>query len=94
MQQLCIFAGRVTEHYDNRLLTLTLEKFFSEDALKEGHLYSTSGIYYCPQYETVKEFQNYVNDLPLETSCDLFGFNDNADIVNKASNVVTYVAKI
>lgn len=64
-----------------RLLQTILENFFSERAIREEHLYSESGIYYCPDYETLQEFQKYVDELPHQSTCELFGLHDNVDLI-------------
>lgn len=48
--------------------------------LKDGYRYSTSKVYYCPKEGTLESFKEYIKELPLNDSPEIFGMHDNAEI--------------
>lgn len=74
------YGGRVTDYWDLRCLKTILKIFFSPTTLKTDHIYSSSGIYYCPRYQTLKEYQEFIDSLPLMEEPEIFGMHENANI--------------
>ena len=44
------YGGRVTDDWDRVLLMNVLQKFYNEDILTEGYVFSNSGFYYVPEH--------------------------------------------
>lgn len=44
-----------------------------------------SGIYYAPEYETLGEFQQYIETLPQIDEPEIFGMHDNANLAFQVS---------
>ncbi|VDP36741.1 unnamed protein product [Schistosoma mattheei] len=78
---------------DRECALLNLEMFCHEsyipwDALtyitaevRKNYVYSSSGIYYPPTKETLIEYMEYVSNLPFSSGPELFGMNENANLV-------------
>jgi len=74
------YGGRVTDSWDQRCLRTMLKNFFSPDTLETSYKYSSSGIYYAPEYETIKRYREYIDELPLNDDPEIFGMHQNANI--------------
>ncbi|KAK3599709.1 hypothetical protein CHS0354_037182 [Potamilus streckersoni] len=74
------YGGRVTDSLDQRCLRTVLKTFFSPLTLKPGYKYSRSGIYYAPEFETLTEYRQYIENLPLIDEPEIFGMHENASI--------------
>lgn len=70
----------MTDYWDLRCLKTILKIFFSPTTLKADYVYSSSGIYYCPRYQTLKEYQGFIDSLPLMEEPEIFGMHENANI--------------
>lgn len=57
-----------------------LKIFFSPQTLVEDWKYSHSGIYYCPRFEKLIEYRNFIEQLPIIEQPEIFGMHDNANI--------------
>ncbi|CAI2733353.1 unnamed protein product [Schistosoma spindalis] len=75
------YGGRVTDFWDQRCLRTILQRFFHPSTLKSNYVYSSSGIYYPPTKETLIEYLEYVSNLPFNSSPELFGMHENANLV-------------
>eukprot|EP00971_Amphidinium_carterae_P115770 2293129-Amphidinium_carterae.2 len=54
----CNYGGRVTDTHDrrtpeHRTINFILTDFYCEDILKDAYRFSSSGVYYAPQYQTL-----------------------------------------
>lgn len=78
----CNYGGRVTDDWDRRTLNTILRKFYCEP-LVETSEYSLdpTGMYYVPDKTDYDEFVSYAKTLPLITHPEVFGMNENADIM-------------
>ncbi|XP_031352178.1 dynein heavy chain 7, axonemal-like isoform X1 [Photinus pyralis] len=78
----CNYGGRVTDDWDRRCLMTILRRFYCP-ALVETPNYplDSTGRYYAPDLTDYDEFMNYTKSLPLITHPEVFGMNENADIV-------------
>ncbi|XP_038058161.1 dynein heavy chain 6, axonemal-like isoform X2 [Patiria miniata] len=74
------YGGRVTDAWDQRCLRTVLRRFFSPVTLDQDYKYSESGIYYCPDLDTLSEYRNYVENLPIIDEPEIFAMFDNANI--------------
>uniref|UniRef100_F7FUV5 Dynein axonemal heavy chain 6 n=1 Tax=Ornithorhynchus anatinus TaxID=9258 RepID=F7FUV5_ORNAN len=75
------YGGRVTDTWDQRCLRTVLKKFFSPETLEDGYKYSESGIYFSPVADTIQEFKDYIENLPLIDDPEIFGMHENANLV-------------
>ncbi|KAK5646414.1 hypothetical protein RI129_004878 [Pyrocoelia pectoralis] len=78
----CNYGGRVTDDWDRRCLMTILRRFYCP-ALVETPNYplDSTGRYYAPDLTDYDEFMSYTKSLPLITHPEVFGMNENADIV-------------
>lgn len=74
------YGGRVTDFWDQRCLRTILKTFFSMDTMEDDYKYSASGIYYAPELETLKEYRDYIDSLPIIDDPEIFGMHQNANI--------------
>ena len=95
------YGGRVTDDWDRKTMNKTLEKFLNEDKFFEPDFkFSQSGKYYPTHFDTVKEYSDFIDELPIFDEPDLFGLNENANIIyqiqeseNIINNLVTVMPK-
>ena len=76
------YGGRVTDDKDGRQIKTILRQYICSDMLKENHTLGTKGVYVVPPTGEQIEYMGYIDKLPLNTSPDVFGMHDNADITN------------
>ncbi|XP_046391604.1 dynein axonemal heavy chain 6 [Ischnura elegans] len=88
------YGGRVTDNWDQRCLSTVLKIFFSPVILEKGYKYSSSGIYYCPEYETLEEFRNFVEDFPILEEPEIFSMHSNANFIYESKETESIVGAI
>lgn len=77
----CNYGGRVTDDWDRRTLKSLLEKFYCPDIIEnENYKFDESGMYYAPPNGDYDSYLNFINNLPLIQSPNVFGMHQNADI--------------
>uniref|UniRef100_A0A671M0J4 Dynein heavy chain ATP-binding dynein motor region domain-containing protein n=1 Tax=Sinocyclocheilus anshuiensis TaxID=1608454 RepID=A0A671M0J4_9TELE len=74
------YGGRVTDAWDQRCLRTILKSFFSPATLEDSYTYSKSGIYFAPNSDSLTEYKQYIEDLPLIDDPDVFGMHENANL--------------
>ncbi|RTG85472.1 dynein heavy chain, axonemal, partial [Schistosoma bovis] len=92
---------------DRECALLNLEMFCHEsyipwDALtyitaEVNYVYSSSGIYYPPTKETLIEYMEYVSSLPFSSGPELFGMNENANLVyqlQETNNLLSVILNV
>ncbi|ERL86097.1 hypothetical protein D910_03511 [Dendroctonus ponderosae] len=78
----CNYGGRVTDDWDRRTLTTILRKFYCPEVVDvSNYPFDPTGAYYCPDKAEYDEFMSYTKSLPLITHPEVFGMNENADIM-------------
>ncbi|XP_054557771.1 dynein axonemal heavy chain 6 isoform X3 [Talpa occidentalis] len=87
------YGGRVTDTWDQRCLRTILKRFFSPETLENNYKYSESGIYFAPLADSLQEFKDYIENLPLIDDPEIFGMHENANIVfqHKETNTLINV---
>lgn len=76
------YGGRVTDSYDQRLIKTILATYLNESILQtKDYLFSNSDTYFCPEVGDLDQYLNYIESLPNETSPEVFGLHDNAEII-------------
>ncbi|XP_028810647.1 dynein heavy chain 6, axonemal isoform X2 [Denticeps clupeoides] len=88
------YGGRVTDAWDQRCLNTVLRRFFSPHTLNEGYAYSKSGIYFAPESDSLKEYNRYIENLPLIDDPEIFGMHENANLAFQRQETVTLVNTI
>jgi dynein heavy chain len=48
--------------------------------LKDTYKFSESGIYFAPLDGNIEDYRNYIENLPLNDSPEIFGLHENANI--------------
>ncbi|GAB1599972.1 hypothetical protein Ahia01_000274700 [Argonauta hians] len=77
----CNYGGRVTDDKDRRLLMSMLTTFYNIEIVTEVHYkFSPSGIYYVPEEAEYVDYVKYIKTFPINTSPEIFGLHENADI--------------
>jgi dynein heavy chain len=74
------YGGRVTDAWDQRCLDAILVRFFAPKTLDLNYKFSGSPIYYSPTGDTLKSFQDYIEDLPIIDEPVVFGMHENANL--------------
>ncbi|XP_054978204.1 dynein axonemal heavy chain 6 [Sorex araneus] len=85
------YGGRVTDTWDQRCLRTVLKKFFSPETLQENYTYSESGIYFAPMADSLQEFKDYIENLPLIDDPEIFGMHENANLVYQYKETNTFI---
>uniref|UniRef100_A0A8C8W0I7 Dynein, axonemal, heavy chain 6 n=1 Tax=Peromyscus maniculatus bairdii TaxID=230844 RepID=A0A8C8W0I7_PERMB len=88
------YGGRVTDTWDQRCLRTVLKKFFSPETLTTDYKYSESGIYFSPLADSLQEFKDYIEDLPLIDDPEIFGMHENANLVFQYKETNTLITTI
>lgn len=70
----------MTDYWDLRCLKTILKGFFAPHTLTLGYAYSASGVYYCPTFEKLSEYREFVDKLPIIEEPEIFGMHENANI--------------
>ena len=79
----CNYGGRVTDDKDRRTLNTAVANIYCEGILEDGFNFTASGKYQVPvdELQSVEATMDYVRQWPLVPSPEVFGLNDNADIL-------------
>ncbi|XP_055452394.1 dynein axonemal heavy chain 6 [Psammomys obesus] len=88
------YGGRVTDTWDQRCLRTVLKRFFSPETLSANYKYSESGIYFAPLADSLQEFKDYIEDLPLIDDPEIFGMHENANLVFQYKETNTLITTI
>nr|XP_019611948.1 PREDICTED: dynein heavy chain 6, axonemal [Rhinolophus sinicus] len=88
------YGGRVTDTWDQRCLRTVLKRFFSPETLEENYKYSESGIYFAPLADSLQEFKDYIENLPLIDDPEIFGMHENANLVFQYKETNTLINTI
>ncbi|XP_066123630.1 dynein axonemal heavy chain 6 [Saccopteryx bilineata] len=88
------YGGRVTDTWDQRCLRTVLKRFFSPETLEEDYKYSESGIYFAPLADSLNEFKDYIENLPLIDDPEIFGMHENANLVFQSKETNTLINTI
>lgn len=74
------YGGRVTDDWDRRLIMGMLDDYYTPEVLEPDYHFSTSPIYQTVQGETYNSYKNYIRQLPIEETTEIFSMHDNANI--------------
>ncbi|XP_061882783.1 dynein axonemal heavy chain 6 [Entelurus aequoreus] len=74
------YGGRVTDVWDIRCLRTILKGFFAPNTLEPGYTFSSSGIYFAPESETLDLYIEYIENLPIIDDPEVFGMHENANL--------------
>ena len=88
------YGGRVTDDWDRKLLLCILKRFFSIEVLEEGYVFSESGKYFIPDFTTLQEFKTFIDQLPATEDPEIFGLNQNANIIYQKQESLTMLNTI
>jgi len=61
-------------------LLATLQKYYCPENLEDGYYYSDSQLYFAPPNGNIDVYRNYIDQLPLQDSPEVFGLHENANI--------------
>nr|XP_031828293.1 dynein heavy chain 6, axonemal [Nomia melanderi] len=91
------YGGRVTDNWDLRCMKTILDIFFSPKTLEDNYIYSPSGKYYCPDFKTLQEYKDFVEDFPMIDDPEVFEMHENANItyqLKEAQFVVNTILEV
>ncbi|KAM9314768.1 dynein axonemal heavy chain 6 [Pholidichthys leucotaenia] len=88
------YGGRVTDAWDQRCLRTILKTFFSPETLNSGYAYAPSGVYYAPETDTLEQYKNYIESLPIIDDPEVFGMHDNANLAFQRQETMTLIDTI
>jgi dynein heavy chain len=74
------YGGRVTDDNDRICLLRTLHKYCNPEAIRDGYMFSSSGIYYAPKDGSYQSYMDYIETFPLNDHPEVFGLHTNANI--------------
>lgn len=73
-----MYGGRVTDDFDKRLLITYCQVWFSEHLLAPGFEFYRG--YKVPITKNLSHYVDYINNLPVNDTPEVFGLHPNADI--------------
>jgi len=78
----CNYGGRVTDNWDRRCLTTTLNRILNPQLVTDANYkFTESGIYGAPGFgETTEHYVEHAMQFPLIPDPEAFGMHSNADI--------------
>ncbi|KAM6471116.1 dynein axonemal heavy chain 6 [Liasis olivaceus] len=88
------YGGRVTDAWDQRCLRTILRRFFSPETLEDEYKYSESGIYFAPMADSLQNFKEYIENLPLIDDPEVFGMHENANLAFQRKETNTLITTI
>ncbi|XP_063150960.1 dynein axonemal heavy chain 6 [Candoia aspera] len=88
------YGGRVTDAWDQRCLRTILRRFFSPETLEDEYKYSESGIYFAPMADSLQNFKEYIENLPLIDDPEIFGMHENANLAFQRKETNTLITTI
>ncbi|XP_069834127.1 dynein axonemal heavy chain 6 [Dendropsophus ebraccatus] len=88
------YGGRVTDAWDQRCLRTILRRFFSPETLEDNYVYSSSGIYFSPDADSLQNYKDYIENLPLTDDPEIFGMHENANLAFQRKETSTLVNTI
>ena len=89
------YGGRVTDDKDQRLIKTILNGFLTPKLLdKVTYKFSDSGTYYCPVPGSKADYLAYIKSLPANTSPEVFGMHENAEIITAQNEAGTLLETI
>ena len=74
------YGGRVTDPLDRRLIKIVLKKFYSEGILEDDFKMTRDGTYRILDEPTFGSSLEYIRNLPINDSTEVFGLHPNASI--------------
>ena len=72
------YGGRVTDPMDRRLIKIILNRFYSEDIIKDNFKLTKDGVYKIMDNPNFDSTLDYIKSLPLNDSTEVFGLHPNA----------------
>ncbi|KAL0235780.1 hypothetical protein GEMRC1_002362 [Eukaryota sp. GEM-RC1] len=74
------YGGRITDGLDKRTINTLIEDFVNDGVLQEGYKFSSDGEFRTIDANTNEEYCDYLRNLGLNTSPEVFGLHSNAAI--------------
>ncbi|KAJ3201941.1 Dynein heavy chain 7, axonemal [Entophlyctis luteolus] len=91
----CNYGGRVTDDWDRRTLMNILSIYYCPAIVEDPtYKFSPSGTYYAPPKGKHAEYVDYIKQLPLNQSPEIFGVHDNGDIAKQLADTKNLFASV
>lgn len=88
------WGGRVTDYWDLRCLKTILKTFSSPIIIDVNYTYSSNPFYRNPRKKTLEEYREYVQTFPIDEDPELFGMNQNANIVFQTKETDFFISTL
>lgn len=75
------YGGRVTDNNDLWLIQSLTTVYLCPEALKKNYAYSESGLFVVPEDMCYRDTTEFLNNLSVKVSPELFFLHDNAEII-------------
>eukprot|EP00003_Mantamonas_plastica_P025987 TRINITY_DN5190_c0_g1_i1.p1 TRINITY_DN5190_c0_g1~~TRINITY_DN5190_c0_g1_i1.p1 ORF type:complete len:1587 (-),score=644.35 TRINITY_DN5190_c0_g1_i1:21-4370(-) len=93
-----LYGGRVTDDWDRRCLMSILNKFYNPLVLTDDYKYAELGdVYVSPENGTLESYRKLIQELPPTDAPEIFGMNENADMVyqlQESSRIVNTIVQM
>jgi len=86
------YGGRVTDNQDRRAIVTILKDYYTPKILDADYKFSTSGIYYAPPDTDHAGYLDFIRQMPISTTPEVFWLHINAKLT-AAINEGSYVLK-
>jgi dynein heavy chain len=91
----CNYGGRVTDDWDRRTLLNLLSTYYCTAIVDDpNYKFSPSGIFYAPPKGKYSDYVEYIKQLPLNQSPEIFGIHDNGDIAKQLADTKNIFASV
>jgi len=74
------YGGRVTDGQDRRAIVSIIKDFYTPRVTDPDYKFSVSGIYYSPDANTIEEHLDYIRQLPINHTPEVFWLHANANL--------------
>ena len=74
------YGGRVTDPMDRRLIKIILKAFYSDKIMEKGFKMTKDAVYRILDEPTYGSALDYIKNLPMNDSTEVFGLHPNAEI--------------
>ena len=89
------YGGRVTDDFDKRLLNTITHVWFTDTLIQPGFKFYEG--YPVPEAKNIDEYNNFIQNMPLQDKPEVFGLHKNADIsyqINTAKGILDEILNI
>ena len=75
------YGGRITDDKDARLIETLIKEYINPNIDKENFMLSSNSAYQIPKDLRLESILNMINQMPTYEEAEIFGLNQNANII-------------